>query len=157
MRLFKPSLKIFLKTFIIISIVLIIFLTDFRVEIFEPSQNLPIIQNISTNGNDYINKYKIIDFDRNSLNNQNFSFLNNKSSSDFKFVLYYTSCAYGCWGNRKDRIVGNCFFTKSRKHLKVHEFDALLFHVGENWKPAKNWKVPELRSPHQKYIMYTHE
>ena len=157
MRWLKCSLKSILEIFLGTFLIYLVMSSKKAITEFLSSNQISTIPEIVSNSIDFISKQKFINFDRDSLKNQNYSFLENRSSTDFKFILYYTDCAFGCWGNRRNRIVKNCLFSRSRTILKVHEYDALLFHVGQNWKPQKSWNVPEYRSPHQHYIMYTHE
>lgn len=76
---------------------------------------------------------------------------------DMKYILLWTPCSHGCWGSSRPKRVENCYFTASRRNRKVEEFDALIFHVGEIWRPLDRFKLPTVRSPHQNYIMYSHE
>lgn len=119
-------------------------------------------EHLVAESDDFVTKYSMIDFDRKSIKHPKFDNQKFQNISNPKYVLFWTDCAFGCWGTTYTQIVGNCIFTRDKNLLKIHEFDALMFHVGQIWKTYGKgfklpWKVPKHRSPHQKYIMYTHE
>ena len=111
---------------------------------------------------DFVTKYSLVDFDRKTLKHPKFDNQKLQNVSNPKYVLFWTDCAFACWGTTYTQVVGNCIFTRDKNLLNVHEFDALLFHVGQIWKSygkslKLSWDVPKQRSSHQNYIMYTHE
>jgi hypothetical protein len=163
MRRLKLTITCVIEVFLVVLLFVVLFKKENSNNATSASISLPPepskqeATSPPSNRTDYVTHYKLVDFDRKTLDGKTLSFLKNQSSTGFKFILFYTRCKHGCWGSGRNRIVDNCFFTSSRKLFKVHEYDALLFNVGEEWKSEKMWRVPSVRSPHQKYVMYTHE
>jgi hypothetical protein len=97
------------------------------------------------------------------LSTSNYKIVNDETAHDRtnKYILFWGSF----WGQNNWAIggettqAGNCIFTHNKKLLNnTHEYDALIFHVAEQWeKNGVPWDMPKTRSPHQLYIMYTHE
>jgi hypothetical protein len=113
---------------------------------------------VSETMNGDVSKYTLVEYDRRNLTHPASIRLKYQNVTDLKYVLFWTFCDFSCWGRTQTQKVDNCIFTRERYSLlKVHEFDAVLFHVGEVWKPKNLWMVPAVRSAHQNYIMYTHE
>ena len=91
--------------------------------------------------------------------------LQQKSRADaapLKHILYWNEF-YGSmefmWGSGQTPFIENgcevnaCFGTNNRTHMRMEEFDAILFHA--QTLPFFDW--PLVRSPHQRYVFVTTE
>jgi hypothetical protein len=165
MRLkFKTKLLVNLLT-IALFIVLLLLMNETETSTKLSSLNVAIITkaenfvNETLDVDEYVSKYTLVEYDRRNLTHPASIVLKYQNATDLnlKYVLFWTFCDFNCWGRTQTQKVDNCIFTTNRYLLKAHEFDAVLFHVGEVWKPKRLWMVPDVRSAHQNYIMYTHE
>ena len=85
-----------------------------------------------------------------------------KENDQLKYILLYTpffenKAWYRKEGQQEfmDCKVPNCYLTSDRSLLSgVEKFDALLFHPRDM---PSGYKLPQTRSPHQRYIMYMYE
>ena len=85
-----------------------------------------------------------------------------KENDQLKYILLYTpffenKAWYRKEGQKEfmDCKVPNCYLTSNRSLLSgVEKFDALLFHPRDM---PSGYKLPQTRSPHQRYIMYMYE